>query len=73
MDSREKDMLRRKIGLMKDVTIRKRFDKKVIELFDIGAPNLRGHIKDGVLKVCNEVCRKKGREANEILGGGTIR
>ena len=31
---------------------------KVIELVDVGAPNLQAHLKDGVLKVCNEVCGK---------------
>ena len=26
---------------------------------DVGAPNLWGHIKNGVLKACDEVCGKK--------------
>ena len=39
---------RRKISLLKDVKIRKRFEEKAIKLVDIGAPNLWGHIKDGV-------------------------
>ena len=49
---------RRKISLLKDVKIRKAIEK-VIELDDAGAPNLRENFKDGVLKVCDEVCRKK--------------
>ena len=35
--------------------IRKRFSEKVIELIDIGAPNLWGRFKDGVLKACDDV------------------
>ena len=38
---------RRKITLLKDVKIRKRFEEKVIKLVDAGAPNLWGHFKDG--------------------------
>ena len=30
-----------------------------MELVYAGAPNLRGHFKDEVLKACDEVCRKK--------------
>ena len=26
---------------------------------DVGTPNLWGHFKDGVVKVCDEVCGKK--------------
>ena len=40
---------RRKMSLLKDVKIRKRFEEKVIKLFDVGAPNLWGHFRDGVL------------------------
>ena len=50
---------RRKITLLKDVKIRKRFGKKVTVLVDVGAPNLYGHFKDGVLKVCDEICWMK--------------
>ena len=50
---------RRKISLLKDVKIRKRFKEKVTELVDAGAPNLWGHFKDAVLKACDEVCEKK--------------
>ena len=39
----------RKITLLKDVKIGKRFEEKVIDLVDIGSPNLWGHFKDGVL------------------------
>ena len=39
--------------------IRKRFEEKVIKLVDVGAPDLWGHFKDGVLKACDEVCGKR--------------
>ena len=65
---------RRKISLLKDVKIRKRHEEKVIKLVDVGAPNLRGHFKDGVLKVCDEVGgKKRGGEVKEIYGGGMKR
>ena len=35
----------RKISLLKDVTIRKRFEENVITLVDVGVPNLWGHFK----------------------------
>ena len=50
---------RRMITLLNDVKIRKRFEEKVTELIDVGAPNLWGHFKDGVLEACHEVCVKK--------------
>ena len=56
---RNKCAERRKITLLKDVKIRKCFEEKVTKLVDIGAPNLCGHFKDGVLKACDEVCGKK--------------
>ena len=31
---------RRKISLMKDLKIRKRFEEKTVKLFDVGVPNL---------------------------------
>ena len=49
---------RRKITLLKDVKIRKRFDEKVTELVDVGAPNLWGHFMNGVLESGDEVCWK---------------
>ena len=55
---------RRKITLLKDVKIRKRFAEKVTKLVDVGAPNLCGHFKDGVLEACDEVCgKKRGRRS----------
>ena len=55
---------RRKISLLKDVKIRKRFVEKVIKLVDVGASNLWGHFKDVVLKACDEVCgKKRGRKS----------
>ena len=56
---------RRKIGLLKDVKIRKRFEEKVIKLFDFGAPNLWGHFIDGDLEACDEVCVKKRGSRSE--------
>ena len=56
---------RRKITLPKDVKIRKRFAKKVTEFVDDGAPNLRGHFKDGVLKACDESCGNKRRRRSK--------
>ena len=50
---------RRNITLLKGVKIRKRFEENVIELVDVGAQNLWGHFKDGVLKSCDDVCGKK--------------
>ena len=55
---------RRKITLLKVVKIRKRFEEKVTKLVDVGAPNLWGHFKDGVLKACDEVGgKKRGRRS----------
>ena len=58
--------MRRKITLLKDVKIRKRFEEKVIQLVDVGAPNLREHFKVCDLKACDEVCgKKRGRRSKE--------
>ena len=46
---------RRKIN----VKIRKVFEEKVIILVDVGAQNLWGHFKGGVLMACDEVSGKK--------------
>ena len=37
----------------------KQFEEKVIKLVDVGVPNLWGHLEDGVLKACDEVCMMK--------------
>ena len=37
---------RRKIGLLKGVKIGKKFEEEVIELVDVGMPNLWGHLKN---------------------------
>ena len=50
---------RRKISLLKDLKNKKRIEEKEIKLVDVGAPNLWGHIKDGIIKACDEVCGKK--------------
>ena len=60
---------RRKICLLNDMKIRKRFYRKVTELFDVGAPNLWGHFKDGVLEACDVVC---GKERGERGKGDTL-
>ena len=55
---------RRKITLLKDVKIRKRFEEKVTKLVVDGAPNLWGYFKDVVLKACDDVCgKKRGRRS----------
>ena len=50
---------RRKITLLKNVMIRKRFEEKVIKLIGVGGQHLSGHFKDGILKAHDEVCGKK--------------
>ena len=49
--------------------IRKQFEEKVIELVDVGVPNLWGHFKDGVLETCDAVCWSGEGEVREILCG----
>ena len=50
------------------------FQENLTKLVDVGAPNLWGHFKDGVLKACDEVCGKtRGGDAKEIHGGGMKR
>ena len=39
--------------------IRKRCEEKVTKSVDVGALNLWGHFKDGVLEACVEVCGNK--------------
>ena len=58
---------RRKITLLKDVKIRKRFEEKVIELVDIAELNLFGCIKDGVLEACDEVYGKTTSFHNHVV------
>ena len=56
---------RKKISLLKDLRINKRFQEKVIIIVDIGASNLWGHFKDWILWACDEVCGKKfGKRSN---------
>ena len=38
---------------LRDIMIRKRFVEKVVEMVDVGVPNLWGHFKDGVSKACD--------------------
>ena len=45
--------------MQKDFKIRKQFEEKVTESVDVGALSLWGHIKNGVLMACDEVCGKK--------------
>ena len=57
---------RRKITSVKDVKIWKRFEEKVTKKVDVGAPNLWGQFKDGVLKACDELCgKKRGRSKGD--------
>ena len=59
---------RRKLGLLKDMKIRKRLEENVIALVDVEMPNLWRHFKDGVSKACDEVCRKKrGRRSKYVV------
>ena len=54
--------------------IRKRFEEKVAELVDVGAPNLWGHFKDGVLEACERCVGCRGRGGvKEVHGGGMKR
>ena len=55
----------RNISLLKGVKIRKRFKEKVIELIDVGALNLFGYFKDGILKAWCLVCGKKRWRRNK--------
>ena len=50
---------RRKITLLKDMKIGKRFEERVTKLVDVGAPDLWGHFKDLVLKACDELYWKE--------------
>ena len=62
---------RRKIRLLKGGMISKRFEERVIDLVDVGATNLWGQIRDGILMACDEACwKKRGGEVKEIHGGG---
>ena len=45
--------------------IKQRFEEKGTKLVDVGAPNLWGHFKDGVLKACDVVCGKKRGRRNK--------
>ena len=59
---------------MNDVKIRKRFEEKLTELVDVGAPNFGEHFSNRVLKAYDEVSgKKRGGEVKEIHGGGMKR
>ena len=54
----------RKTSLLKEnnnpkKTIRKQFYKKMIELVDVGMPNLWENFKEGALRSCYEGCGRK--------------
>ena len=49
----------RKINLLRDVKIRKRFEEKVV---DVGGTTLWGHFKDGMLNSCGEVLEEEGED-----------
>ena len=61
---------RRKITILKDVKIRKRFEEKVTKLVDVGAPNLGDSSRMGFQR---HVERRGGGEVKEIHGGGMKR
>ena len=45
-----------------------KYEIKVIALVDVGATNLWGCLKDGILKACHEVCgKKRGRSKGDTL------
>ena len=46
---------RRKISLLKDVKIRKRFEE-VFKLVDVGMPSLWECFMDAILEACDEMC-----------------
>ena len=72
MECSEKDnfIYRIKTSLLKYLDIRKQFVEKVIELVDVGEPNMQRRFKDGIIEQCNEVCGKmREGEAKEIHGG----
>ena len=53
-----------KITLLNDLKIWRQFEEKLIIIVDVGAPNLWGHLKDGVLEACVVVCgKKRGRRS----------
>ena len=43
--------------------------RKKIKLLDLGAPNLSGHFKDGVIKACDEVRGKRRGGEEKVLDG----
>ena len=46
----------------------KQFEEKVMELVEVGVPNLLCYFKDGILKECDEVCwNKRGRSKGDTL------
>ena len=55
----------RKISLLKYVKIREQFDEEVMELVDVGVPNLWEHFKDEVSMACDEMCGKKRKYRGE--------
>ena len=56
---RKKRIIRRKIWKLNENQTRVRFEKRVKELVSTNAPDLRKTFRDGVLKACDELCRKK--------------
>ena len=60
--------------MLKDDKIRKLVEEKVAKLVNIGATNLWGHLRDWVLRACDELCGKKrgGGDVKEICGVGML-
>ena len=57
------------ISLLRYDKIRKQYDVKVVELVDVGIPCLWGHVKNGLLRACDDVCRRKLVSCSK---GGTL-
>ena len=55
---RKQWIIRRKIWKLNENRTRVRLDKRIKELVSTDEPDLWKTFKDGVLKVCDEVCRK---------------
>ena len=56
---RKQGIIGRKIWNLNENRARVKFEKRVKELVSTNAPDLWKAFKDGVLKVCDEVCKKK--------------
>ena len=68
---RKQRIIRRKIWKLNENRTRVRFEKRVKELVNTDAPNLWKTFKDGVVKGCDEMCKRRRQgEIEETCGGG---